>query len=117
VDEYQDIDDEQYRLVSALAGRTRAEGKLTLLAVGDDDQNIYAFRGASLAYIHRFREDYRARVHDLVENYRSTAHIVAAANALIARNRERMKTDKAIRVDARRAETWEVPLVELRLQG
>ena len=102
VDEYQDIDADQYRLISALAGRTRDEAKLTLLAVGDDDQNIYAFRGASVAYIQRFRDDYQAEVHYLVDNYRSTAQIVAAANALIAQNRERMKTDQPIRVDRRR---------------
>jgi ATP-dependent DNA helicase RecQ len=102
VDEYQDIDADQYALISALAGRTREEAKLTLLAVGDDDQNVYAFRGASVAFIQRFRDDYQARAHYLVENYRSSAHIVAAANALIAHNRSRMKTDQPIRVDARR---------------
>jgi len=102
VDEYQDIDADQYRLISAVAGRTREEGKLTLLAVGDDDQNIYGFRGANVAYIHRFREDYQAEVHHLVENYRSSGHIVAAANALITHNRDRMKTDRPIRVDGRR---------------
>jgi ATP-dependent DNA helicase RecQ len=102
VDEYQDIDADQYRLISALAGRTREEARLTLLAVGDDDQSIYGFRGAKVEYIHRFRQDYQAEVHQLVENYRSTAHIVAAANALIAHDRERMKTGEPIRVDARR---------------
>ncbi len=62
VDEYQDIDEEQYRLVAAIAGRTLAEdeGRLTLLAVGDDDQNIYAFRGASVEFIRRFQADYGA---------------------------------------------------------
>lgn len=103
VDEYQDVDADQYRLISALAGRTREEAKLTLLAVGDDDQGIYGFRGANVQYIHRFRQDYQAEVHYLVENYRSSGQILAAANALIAHNRDRMKTDQAIRLDARRA--------------
>jgi len=102
VDEYQDIDADQYRLISALAGRTREDAKLTLLAVGDDDQTIYAFRGANVEYIHRFRQDYHAEVHYLLENYRSSALIVAAADALIAQNRDRMKTDQPIRVDAER---------------
>ena len=104
VDEYQDIDADQYRLVAAVVGRTLAqdEGRLTLLAVGDDDQNIYAFRGASVGFIHRFREDYGATVHYLVENYRSTGHLIAAANALIAHNRRRMKTGQPIRIDRRR---------------
>ena len=72
--------------------------------MGDDDQSIYGFRGANLEYIHRFRQDYQAEVDYLVENYRSTARIVAAANALIAHNRDRMKTDRPIRVDARRGQ-------------
>ena len=106
VDEYQDIDADQYRLVAAVAGRTLAEdeGRLTLLAVGDDDQNIYAFRGASVAFIRQFKEDYRAEVHYLVENYRSSGHIIAAANALIGRNQARMKTGQPGRVDRRRGQ-------------
>ena len=102
VDEYQDIDADQYRLVAAIAGRTADDDSLTLLAVGDDDQNIYAFRGASVDYIRRFQQDYDAELHYLVENYRSSAHIIAAANALIAHNGERMKQDWPIRIDHRR---------------
>ncbi|EIC20980.1 ATP-dependent DNA helicase, RecQ family [Thiorhodovibrio frisius] len=102
VDEYQDVDADQYRLVSAIAGRTADDDSLTLLAVGDDDQNIYAFRGASVDYIRRFQQDYDAELHYLVENYRSSAHIIAAANALIAHNGERMKQDHPIRIDRRR---------------
>ena len=108
VDEYQDIDAMQYRLVSAIAGRTLnqdgGEAKLTLLAVGDDDQNIYAFRGASVEYIRQFQQDYGAELHYLVQNYRSSAHIIAAANALIAHNRARMKLEKPIRIDRARAQ-------------
>ncbi|WP_295587072.1 RecQ family ATP-dependent DNA helicase [uncultured Lamprocystis sp.] len=104
VDEYQDIDSDQYRLIAAVAGRSRDqdEGRLTLLAVGDDDQNIYAFRGASVDFIRRFKEDYAAEVHYLIENYRSTGHIIAAANALIGHNRERMKTGQPGRRDRHR---------------
>ncbi len=85
VDEYQDIDESQYELISALAGRTDndPDRKLTILAVGDDDQNIYTWRGANVEFIQRFREDYDAKICCLVENYRSTDHIIAAANALI----------------------------------
>jgi ATP-dependent DNA helicase RecQ len=104
VDEYQDVDGPQYELVSLVAGRSRAEGerKMAILAVGDDDQNIYRFRGASVEFIKRFQSDYRAEVHHLVENYRSTAHIIAAANCLIAGNIDRMKTDAPIRINAAR---------------
>ena len=101
VDEYQDIDEPQYQLIEAIAGRTLNDGdrKLSILAVGDDDQSIYGFRGANVAFIRRFREDYKADTACLVENYRSTRYIVEAANRIIARNRDRMKTDKPIRVD------------------
>jgi len=104
VDEYQDIDAEQYELVSLLAGRSLQEGeaKLAILAVGDDDQNIYRFRGANVAFIRRFQEDYGARIHYLVENYRSTANIIAASNQLIARNRDRMKTGHPIAINRAR---------------
>ncbi len=104
VDEYQDIDEDQYSLISAVAGRSLQEDekKLSILAVGDDDQNIYQFRGANVEFIRRFQEDYKASLHYLVENYRSTRHIIDAANALIARNRDRMKTGHAIRINDRR---------------
>lgn len=104
VDEYQDIDEEQYELVSLLAGKTIAEQdqKLTILAVGDDDQNIYRFRGANVGFIRRFHEDYQAENHYLIENYRSTANIIAAANQLIRHNADRMKTDYPIRINAAR---------------
>ena len=105
VDEYQDIAADQYELISALAGRTLEDeaGKLTLFAVGDDDQNIYAFNGASVEYIRRFQQDYGPRPVHLIENYRSTAHIVDAANAVIGPARERMKTEHPIRINAARA--------------
>ena len=105
VDEYQDIGAEQYELISAIAGRTLQdpEAKLGLFAVGDDDQNIYAFDGASVEYIRRFEADYAAKPVFLTENYRSTAHIVAAANLVIAPARERMKHKHPIVIDRGRA--------------
>ncbi len=104
VDEYQDVGAEQYELISALAGRTLQDeaGKLNLFAVGDDDQNVYAFAGASVEYIRRFETDYRAKTAYLTDNYRSTGHIVAAANAVIEPARNRMKTGHPIHVDRRR---------------
>jgi ATP-dependent DNA helicase RecQ len=104
VDEYQDIDDDQYELVSAVAGRTLVDpdARLTIMAVGDDDQNIYTFRGANVAFIRRFKDDYRAEISLLVENYRSSGNIIEAANQLIGHNRDRMKTDHPIRVNRAR---------------
>ena len=105
VDEYQDINADQYELISALAGRTLDEEdrKLTLFAVGDDDQNIYAFNGASVEFIRRFEEDYGPKPAYLVENYRSTGHIVEAANSVIQSAHDRMKGKHPIRVDRTRA--------------
>jgi ATP-dependent DNA helicase RecQ len=101
VDEYQDIDALQYQLVSALAGRTRQEGdsKLSIMAVGDDDQNVYSFRKTSVEFIRRFEEDYKAATTYLVENFRSTQHIITAANDLIQGAPDRMKTDHPIRIN------------------
>lgn len=100
VDEYQDIDKCQYQLVSALAGRQLEEDKrICLLAVGDDDQNIYAWRDSSNRYIEQFRRDYKADISYLVENYRSSAHIIDAANQLIAGNAKRLKADNPVVID------------------
>ena len=105
VDEYQDIGEAEYELISALAKRGPGEDgkKLTLFAVGDDDQNIYAFKGASVEFIRRFEEDYGPRPKYLTANYRSTRNIVAAANAVIEPARERMKVEHPIRIDRARS--------------
>ena len=104
VDEYQDIGSEQYELIAALAGRTLADedDRLSLFAVGDDDQNIYAFDGASVEFIKRFEADYRAKPAFLTDNYRSTAHIIAAANAVIEPAKQRMKSEHPIHIDRAR---------------
>ncbi|WP_419921266.1 RecQ family ATP-dependent DNA helicase [Candidatus Poriferisodalis sp.] len=104
VDEYQDIGDNEYELIAALAGRTApdADTRLTLFAVGDDDQNIYAFNGTSPEFIRRFEQDYSARIEYLVDNYRSSGHIIDASNAVIAPAASRMKAGQAIRINRAR---------------
>ncbi|MDI6748367.1 MAG: RecQ family ATP-dependent DNA helicase [Rhodocyclaceae bacterium] len=104
VDEYQDINTAQYDFLSALAGRTLQdkERKLTVLAVGDDDQNIYEFNGAEVEFIRRFEADYGTRTDYLVENFRSTRHIIEAANALIAPHPARLKQAHPIAIDTGR---------------
>ncbi len=86
VDEYQDIGLEQYEPTAAIAGRSlgrwRREALLSF-AVGDDDQNIYAFSGTSVRFIRRFERDYTAGIAFLADNERSPAHIVAAANTVM----------------------------------
>ena len=105
VDEYQDIGPDEYALISALAGRTKTDEdeKLSLFAVGDDDQNIYAFNGSSVEFIRRFEADYVASPAFLTANYRSTNHIIQAANAVIEPARERMKSMRPIHIDRTRA--------------
>lgn len=85
VDEYQDTNVLQYRLVRLLAGE-----KKNLCVVGDDDQGIYKFRGATIQNILDFEQDYPgARVIKLEQNYRSTKTILDAANAVIQENQGR----------------------------
>ncbi|HHH44753.1 MAG TPA: ATP-dependent DNA helicase Rep [Gammaproteobacteria bacterium] len=82
VDEYQDTNAAQYRLVQLLVGKTTP-----FTAVGDDDQSIYAWRGANPENLHRLQEDFpRLQVIKLEQNYRSAGCILKCANQLIANN-------------------------------
>ena len=101
VDEYQDVGPEEYALISAVAGRSLddPELRISLFAVGDDDQNIYSFAGASVRHIRQFEEDYAAKPVFLTENYRSAGHIITASNAVIEDAAARMKIGHDITVD------------------
>jgi len=85
VDEFQDTNGIQYEWLKLLAGQTGA-----LYVVADDDQAIYRWRGARVENVQTFRREFGATVHRLEQNYRSTQVILGAANAVIAKNTERM---------------------------
>ena len=86
VDEFQDTNPLQYRWLKLLAGRSNA-----LFAVGDDDQSIYAFRGANVGNMQDLLRDFHVEsVIKLEQNYRSHGNILDAANALISNNRNRL---------------------------
>jgi DNA helicase-2/ATP-dependent DNA helicase PcrA len=86
VDEFQDTNPLQYRWLKLLAGHNNA-----LFAVGDDDQSIYAFRGATVGNMQELLRDFHVEsVIKLEQNYRSHGNILDAANALISRNRNRL---------------------------
>ena len=98
VDEYQDTNKAQFVLTSILAG-----GYDNIMVVGDDDQSIYRFRGATIENILNFDENYKsATVVKLEQNYRSTETILDAANSIIKHNDDRH--DKTLRCDKGRGE-------------
>ena len=86
IDEFQDTNTIQYAWLRVLAGAT-----IPVVAVGDDDQSIYGWRGAKMENIHRFQEDFaQTKIVRLEQNYRSTQVILEAANSLISRNSDRL---------------------------
>ncbi|MDD7402960.1 MAG: DNA helicase PcrA [Butyribacter sp.] len=97
VDEYQDTNTAQFRLISLLANTRDEDGSIlhNLCVVGDDDQSIYKFRGANIYNILNFESQYpEAKVIKLEENYRSTQNILDAANAVIKNNN--VRKDKSL---------------------
>ncbi|HWL47114.1 MAG TPA: UvrD-helicase domain-containing protein, partial [Sphingomonadaceae bacterium] len=109
VDEYQDTNSSQYLWLRLLAQERR-----NICCVGDDDQSIYSWRGAEVANILRFEQDFPgARIIRLEQNYRSTPHILAAASGVIAHNGSRLGktlwTDEAEGEKVRVMGVWDGP--------
>ncbi len=88
IDEAQDIDSDEFRLINTLIEKNE---DLRVIAVGDDDQNIYEFRGASSRYLEELLERQEARKIELVENYRSKNNLVMFTNHYAARISKRLK--------------------------
>ena len=104
IDEYQDIDAPKYDLLSAVAGRamTGDQRKLRVFAVGDDDQAIFAWDGASTDFIRSFERDYGAAPFVVHHNYRNPKAVLALAQALIEPLPDRLKAGKTLVVDPAR---------------
>ena len=121
IDEYQDTNDCQYQLTRLLAGSRAA-----FTAVGDDDQAIYAWRGASVENLHKLRDDYaKLRVIKLEQNYRSSQRILKVANHLINHNTKVFEKNlwsdhgigDAIRIYAARDDEHEAESVVMKLMA
>lgn len=89
IDEAQDMDANEFELVRALM---QNNDDMRLIAVGDDDQNIYEFRGSDSRYLRSLIEDYGAVKYEMTENYRSKTAIVSLANEFVSSIRNRMKS-------------------------
>ena len=122
IDEAQDMDADENALVQALMKRNE---NMRVIAVGDDDQNIFGFRGSSSAYMLSLVADAGARMTEMTENYRSDRALVDMANAFAATIRHRVKKEKirAVSTETGRVQVYrydggclEVPLAE-RLEG
>ncbi|MBK7297787.1 MAG: ATP-dependent helicase [Flavobacteriales bacterium] len=88
LDEFQDVDQEQWQLIQMLAETAE---KPRIIAVGDDDQNIYEWRGASPRFMSEFRTRFKARSHSLLVNYRSKETIVRLTNHIASKIKVRIK--------------------------
>ena len=117
IDEAQDMDQEDFELVQALMN---ANENMRVIAVGDDDQNIFAFRHSSSRYMLSLITEEHARLYEMTENYRSDQSIVSLANAFVSNIPGRMKTQSLrgmreavgnVTVFRYRSENMEVPLV------
>ena len=89
IDEAQDMSKDDYALVTALM---KANEEMRVIAVGDDDQNIYEFRGSNSLYLYELAQTEHSRFFEMTENYRSFRHIVEAANDFARNIRQRIKS-------------------------
>ncbi len=88
IDEAQDMDADEFGLITTLMEQNE---EMRVIAVGDDDQNIYEFRGASSQYLKQFMHIHQAKTYELPENYRSKSNLVDFSNQFVQRIRHRLK--------------------------
>lgn len=93
IDEAQDMDEDSFALVEALMSRNE---EMRVVAVGDDDQNIYEFRGSDSCYMKQLAQRKDSHFLEMTENYRSSQHVVECANQFVCNIRERQKTQPIV---------------------
>lgn len=104
LDEYQDINDDQFELVETIRDYSSKTDNVKVIATWDDDQNIYEFQGSNIEYIRRFKEEFDATEFILTKNYRSNQEIVDITQKFISKLPERAKWDK--KLVSTRKEKW-----------
>lgn len=118
IDEFQDIAEDEYRLVSEIA---RIAGQIRIVAVGDDDQNIFEFRGSSVKFMTQFKKEQSAKTYELLTNFRSKSNITDFANLFVKGISNRLKKNPIrpytiengeIEINKISRENLVVPLVE-----
>lgn len=105
IDEAQDMDEDEFNLINALMGQNE---EMRVIAVGDDDQNIFGFRGASSKYLEQFIETNKAVKHELLDNYRSKYNLVEFSNQFIKRVQHRLKETPII---AKQTDNGEIKII------
>ena len=112
IDEAQDMSADDFRLVKALM---RQNEEMRVIAVGDDDQNIYAFRGSNSMYLQSLITNYQATLYELTENYRSDHSIVDYANHFVQQLPNRMKHNPIVAVSKETGSVYQC--AEFKIQG
>ena len=114
IDEAQDMSADDFRLVKALMLQNE---EMRVIAVGDDDQNIYAFRGSDSAYLKSLITDYQATLYELTDNYRSDQAIVDYANHFVLQIPNRMKQTPIVAVSKERGTVLQSSVFEIKGAG
>ncbi|MGN6341400.1 MAG: RecQ family ATP-dependent DNA helicase [Ginsengibacter sp.] len=108
IDEAQDMNADEYALINVLMEQNE---EMRVIAVGDDDQNIYEFRGASSKYLEQFLTERKAAKHELIENYRSKNNLVEFTNGFVKKIRHRLKETP---ISAKQTDTGNIKIVRYR---
>jgi ATP-dependent DNA helicase RecQ len=108
IDEAQDMNEDEFNLINALMEQNE---EMRVIAVGDDDQNIFEFRGASSRYLERFIQENNATKHELVENYRSKSNLVDFTNQFVKQIHHRLKSTP---ISAKQIDHGKIKLVQYR---